>query len=372
MLDSQNKILIPFSHGDCLDRLCILYLKREYNNDNDKAIYIEREIKEIQEACNGIILTDLSESFYSRKLYDTNRKMYNIQDELHEHGISPQKEHQLMKMLNDENDRRSRLKVKINSGQYLKEIKTYKNSICILLGHNGLGDHIFCIGMIRYFSASFDQVDVVCFPHNLNTLKQLFADDINIRFLPTESESPLVNITNQEVAEAKWRETTSKYTYAMRLGFHSFQHFNLSDFPLCFYIQAGINVKIIRDWFHVCNVKDTILPSHSRFQFVHSVSSSKTASIPDDIILLNVFIIDPDKNHYHPEHLFHAEAQKFIGLPFHMYVEVIRRAERIVAIDSSFFCLALMINNEAIHTCFSRDGRSYDNISTKPLKYVKI
>ena len=60
---------------------------------------------------------------------------------------------------------------------------------------------------------------------------------------------------------------------------------------------------------------------------------------------------------YPQGHKWHEAAQKWVDLPLLEYCSVLEKAEKIRMVDSSFFCLAVMMGlNPEVWT---RNGRTY-------------
>ena len=64
-------------------------------------------------------------------------------------------------------------------------MKNMTNSIYIY-HHLGVGDSLFCNGLVRHFAETYDKVYVFCFPHNLVKVSYMYRDNPNIRMVPME------------------------------------------------------------------------------------------------------------------------------------------------------------------------------------------
>jgi len=49
--------------------------------------------------------------------------------------------------------------------------------------HLGLGDHIICNGIVRYYAEKYDKIFLFVKPRNITNVKYLFRDNPNIKFL---------------------------------------------------------------------------------------------------------------------------------------------------------------------------------------------
>ena len=55
--------------------------------------------------------------------------------------------------------------------------------------HLGLGDHIICNGMVRYFKEIYGKIKVFCKPHNYKNVEYMYRDDDNIEVLSIGEDS---------------------------------------------------------------------------------------------------------------------------------------------------------------------------------------
>jgi hypothetical protein len=59
--------------------------------------------------------------------------------------------------------------------------------------HLGLGDHIICNGLVRYYRDIYQKVTVFCKLHNFENVKYMYRDDENIIVLPIGEDSDVLN-----------------------------------------------------------------------------------------------------------------------------------------------------------------------------------
>jgi|688.fasta_scaffold319632_2 hypothetical protein len=59
--------------------------------------------------------------------------------------------------------------------------------------HLGLGDHIICNGLVRYYRDMYQKVTVFCKLHNFENVKYMYRDDENIIVLPIGEDSDVLN-----------------------------------------------------------------------------------------------------------------------------------------------------------------------------------
>lgn len=93
--------------------------------------------------------------------------------------------------------------------------------------HLGLGDHIICNSIIRYYSKLYEKIYLFVYQHNYNSVKFMYRDLNNIDYISVNSDSQcdsfLFNITN-----------------FVRIGFDKIDVVNL-HFDQSFYNQIGLN-----------------------------------------------------------------------------------------------------------------------------------
>jgi hypothetical protein len=63
--------------------------------------------------------------------------------------------------------------------------------------HLGLGDHIICNGLVRYYREIYKTVTVLCKPHYFTNVDYMYRDDNNIIVLPIGEDSDVINYINQ-------------------------------------------------------------------------------------------------------------------------------------------------------------------------------
>lgn len=347
----MTTFLAPSSYGEALDRLTILQLKLDYIQDKRRED-VQVEFNDLFELVKDLIQKD---KFHYEKLLEVNRIMWNIQDKLHE-GKTQNKEEEyiLMKQLAVENQRRFRLKRTINQnlGSKHREQKGYKGKRAFILSHLGMGDHFFMNGAIRYLATYFDEVCVVVKHQYEKNLQQLFKDEPSVSFFIVD--------TDKDISPAfgcpfeTFQKAISGFDFVGLCGYHKGSDVN--NFPKNFYTDLEIPEEIMFRWASFsCDSK--VLPNEP-FCFYHNISSNQTLSIPVDTE--EQLIINPVNNMYPIGHKWHFVAQNWVGLPILDYVELLKHSSQIKMVDSSFFCMAILMGLKPQVWC--RNGRSYKNI----------
>ena len=61
----------------------------------------------------------------------------------------------------------------------------------LFIGHLGMGDQFYQVGIIRYLRKHYDNVYVVCKDKTLKNMKQMYSDDSNILFIPVKHDGEI-------------------------------------------------------------------------------------------------------------------------------------------------------------------------------------
>lgn len=244
------------------------------------------------------------------------------------------------------------------------------NDKAFILTHLGLGDHYFCIPIVRYLRTIYNKVYVVVKNHNHNNLKILFGDDENIKFIPVENDS---DISPKKGASL---EHFCQVTQNMDLFLTGPGHTNIlcfdNEFPLYFYDHLGIDRKVFWTHFKI-NVPEESQQLYEKlgdkkYVVIHNNASNgkvfksdfvKNKYSDDD----NIIFINFTENEYEPSHKYYELAQHFIMKPLVYYYHTIINASAVYLTDSSLFCLSSRLPI-LTKDCYyiSREDRSYDII----------
>lgn len=346
------QFMAPSSYGEALDRLTILELKLEFIQDKRRDDVV-REHADLKELVKDMLTKD---PYHYEKLLDVNLIMWKLQDTLHSGLLEDkEKEHAMMKQLALENQRRFRLKRTLNEflGSHHKEQKGYKGKRCFVMGHQGMGDHLFINGAIRFLATYYDEICVVTKRAYSNNLKTMYATEPAVTFLEIQDDSEISPHFGASL-EA-FQKAIDGYEAICMLGFHGQN--GVPDFPLSFYDDMKIDRSVLLNWSYLPSTKSAeLLPP---FVFYHNQASNKIAPIPVDID--EILVINPSVNMYPEGHPWHNYAEEWVGLPFFDYTDALKRAEKILVIDSSFFCMAVLLQRKP--EVWSRGGRTYRNIA---------
>ena len=179
----MSSIELPVSLGEALDKLTILDIKMGKIKDSRK-VDVEKEYNVLYDKLKDYISKYI---FYYNILKKINLAIWEMQDDFRDGNRNKVK---LCFKIIEDNDRRFRVKKKINTltNSSLKEQKGYKPKEAFVMTHQGLGDNITSIGMIRYLSTLYDKVVVACLNKNKANLEMFYKDDDSIELLSFDSD----------------------------------------------------------------------------------------------------------------------------------------------------------------------------------------
>lgn len=347
----MNQFMAPSSYGEALDRLTILELKLEFIQDKRRED-VQREYEDLKELVNEMLKKD---PFHYAKLLEANRNMWMIQDILHSGKLDDKEaEYNLMKMLAVENQRRFRLKRTLNEylGSRHKEQKGYKGNRCLVLGHQGMGDHLFLNGAIRFLASSFDEVCVVVKEQYLVNLKYLYFSESAVTFKSIQDDSDFS--PNFGAKPDVFEKGIEGFEKVFLVGYHG--NNGVPDFPLSFYDDMKLERKLMLEWSFLpsTHLAEGLPP----FVFYHNQASNYVAPIPVD--LEEKLVLNPSENMYPEGHKWYEIAKAWVGLPFFDYTDLMKKADKILVTDSSFFCMAVLLGLKP--EVWARGRRSYKNV----------
>lgn len=337
-----KSILLEVSLGEALDKLTILDIKKQKIKD-DRIHDVEKEYKLLYNELKEYIIQN---DFYYNILRDINLKIWEMQDVFRDSKNENEK-NKLCILIIDENDRRFRIKKKINEfhKSSLKEQKGYKIKEAFVLTHLGLGDNITSIGAVRFLSTFFDKVTVVCKNTNYKNMMDFYSDDTSISIYPIENDkfiSPRYGFPIDKLQEIVNGKTL------FLCGFHMLDRTRMApmcNLPFNFYKDLGMKPQIFRDYFYIPQVESSKKLYEEvkkyKYVFIHNVSSTGKVFEISNKIENDLLVINPDYNFYSKDHKFFEIAEKFVYKPLIHYTTIIENADSIYLTDSSFFCLAL-------------------------------
>jgi hypothetical protein len=281
--------------------------------------------------------------YHYRILKVVNEAIWDIQEHFHGSGTSAEEGAILCRNILLENDRRFRVKAKINTlaNSVLREQKGYAKKKALVYSHLGLGDMFWMNGAVRYLATAYDEVLVVCKKRNATNTTAMYSDDPSIKFLLIDDDSELY----------PWPQKSQYFSEQGYTVYGCGQHAlrpdrAIYDLPNSFYDDMAIPRAIRTQYFHVPR---TPAATKLRERFgsipyivVHEESSVQKLGIGKQLLERGEtrLILDLNKNAYGPAHGWWAAAEKVAGLPLLDYTELIEGAEELHMIESSIYCLA--------------------------------
>ena len=172
-------VTIPVSVGEALDKLTILDIKCDKIQDERRAdCALERDtlLKNLQTYVDRF-------PWHYKILKEVNLTIWNLQEGFHEKEVSEIKAGQICREILKENDRRFRVKAKLNNlvSSRFREQKGYAKKKAFFYGHLGLGDMFWMCGAVRYLATFYDEVVVVCKEKYVSNVEKMYNDDPTIK-----------------------------------------------------------------------------------------------------------------------------------------------------------------------------------------------
>jgi len=138
--------------------------------------------------------------------------------------------------------------------------------------HLGLGDHIICNGLVRYYCEIHNQVSVFCKPHNYNNVSYMYRDNKNIVILPI----------GEDVAVEKYINENKIKNNTIYVGFWLLNGFSNYRFDEGFYVSLNLPFNIRFDKFFFqrdlkkeLDIYFNLNPNDEPYIFVHDVDKNK-------------------------------------------------------------------------------------------------
>lgn len=357
------EITLPVSLGEALDKLTILEIKKSKIADERKAD-CEKEYEVLDES-----LSTYREqyAYFYKLLLEINLSIWELQDLFHGKDLSVELAGTICKKILDENDRRFRVKSKLNhaASSNLREQKGYAKKKAFVYSHLGLGDMFWMNGAVRYLATAFDEVVVVCKEKYEINVRLMYVDDPTIQIFPIKDDYVLHPFTEHR----KFIESDGFTVFTC--GAHTEGH-KVYEFPLSFYDDFGIPRHARQAYFHVPKFKEAaelllkVQAADTNYIVVHQQSQMKKLGIWD---MLNKqypdrLILDLNENHYATDHPFHSVAEAVINHPLLFYTFIIANAKEIHMIESSIYCMAshLDLSRVSKKVCYEAYGGSNERI----------
>lgn len=335
------QITLPVSLGEALDKLTILDIKMQKITDERRSD-VQKEYDALYSALKPYIERF---PYHYRILLDVNLAIWNTQDKFHGKGTTPEEGAILCQNILKDNDRRFRVKAKINAlaNSALREQKGYAKKKALVYTHLGLGDMFWMNGAVRYLATDFDEVIVVCKERNKSNVATMYSDDPSIQILVINDDVDLAPWSERRV----WFEEQGFKVFSC--GFFADKKQNVVyDLPNSFYDDMGLPREIRRSYFFVPIVPQArslaaaIHATNRPYILVHQQSSFKTLPIAESLLAKGEtrLILDLNKNHYQPTQPEWALAEQVVNRPVLEYYLLFQGADEIHMIESSLYCFA--------------------------------
>jgi len=358
------EITLPVSLGEALDKLTILDIKCQKIQDIQRRQDVQKEY--------DILMTSLKTyvtayPYHYRILKDVNLAIWNIQDLFHGKNTPADEGARLCREILLENDRRFRVKAKINAlaNSALREQKGYAKKKAFVYTHLGLGDMYWMNGAIRYLATAYDEVHVVCKEKYAANAAAMYADDPTIQLFLIKDDSVL----------HPW---PVKYHYFVGQGFsvYSCGFFapkpdrSIYDLPNSFYDDLAISRTVRLSYFHVPRTAEAKalfeIYKNIPYIIVHEESSVKKLPIAKKLLAAGEtrLILDLNKNQYESTHPWWSLAQDVINKPLVDYTYLMEGAEALHMIESSIYCLASHLDLSKVRqrVCYEPWGNNAERL----------
>lgn len=209
--------------------------------------------------------------------------------------------------------------------------------------HLGLGDHIICNGLVRYFKEKEEMLSLFCYKRNYNNVRYMYRDDENIILQPFDSENDIQTYINENKLSNQ----------LIKIGFENLK--GCETFDEAFYLNANVPFCMKFEKFYVKRDYDLekkiikeLNPNNDRYIFTHSVDYNKIES--------NLKIIENPTQY----NIFNL-------------VSLIENAEEVHLMESSLKCLVNSYKMDKPKFFYHQYVRGYDSYgNTKGLNEFKI
>lgn len=335
----SEAITLPVSLGEALDKLTILDIKMGKIAD-DRRADVKKEYDLLYSSLKMYVE---AYPYHYRILKEVNLAIWEIQDMFHGKDTAAEEGARLCREILLENDRRFRVKAKINAlaASQLREQKGYAKKRAVVYTHLGLGDMFWMNGAVRYLSTAYDEVLVVCKTRNMKNAAAMYADDPTIKLLEIGDDNELQPWT------VKHRFFSEQGYTVYSCGGHALRPDRaIYDLPNSFYDDMAIPRGIRLSYFHVPRTAEAmILAGQLRdtpYIVVHEESSVKKLPIVAGLRAAGEtrLILDLNKNPYETTHEWFEKAELVVGKPLLDYTELLEGAAEIHMIESSIYCMA--------------------------------
>ena len=332
------EVTLPVSLGEALDKLTILDIKLEKIADERK-VDVQKEYDILMQNLGSYVNAF---PYHYRILRDINRTLWEIQDDFHGKNVAPDRGAEIARQILIENDRRFRVKAKINtlSNSALREQKGYAKKRAFVYSHLGLGDMFWMNGAVRYLATAYDEVHVVCKKKYAANVAAMYADDASIKLYLIDDDPDLHPWMIKRFGFIEQGFTVyscGQFAYKVDKAVY--------DLPNSFYDDFAIPRPIRTAYFHIPRTAaaKSLAAQYEGIPYIviHEESSIKKIPISKKVLVgESRLILDLNKNQYEPTHTMYPLAQHVVNKPLIDYTYLIEGAEELYMIESSIYCMA--------------------------------
>lgn len=357
------EVLLPVSIGEALDKLTILDIKIEkISDERKKDCQKEYDVLDV-----SLKVYREKYSYFYKLLREINLEIWNLQDKFHGKDLPTEEAGKICKQILDENDRRFRVKAKLNTicSSSLREQKGYAKKRAFIYTHLGLGDMFWMNGAVRYLSTCYDEIIVVCKEKYRKNVALMYSDDPTIQLFCLPGEQLIAPFP-----QAKWYNTAENMTmYAC--GQH-IPYGRIYEFPFCFYDDLSIPRDYRTKYFHIPTLPEsetlykTISEKQKDYILIHQQSQFKKLTIWEKLFheQPDTLLLDLNENHYPSGHKFYELANLVLNIPLLHYKTLMEHAKEIHMIESSIYCMAshLDLSKVSKKVCYEAFDNSNERI----------
>lgn len=365
------EISLPVSLGEAIDKLTILDIKLKKISDSRKA-----DVQKEYDVLFNILKEYVTKyTYHYRILYEINLSIWELQDKFHGKDISMEEGAKICHTILLDNDRRFRVKAKINTAarSNLREQKGYNQKKCVFYGHLGLGDMFWMNGAVRYLATDYDEVLVVCKKRNQKNTEAMYADDPSIKLLLIDDDADLHpwSIKQSIFSDNGYRVFGCG-------GFSDRDQPVLYNLPESFYDDIKIPFPVRLTYFNVPRTEAALELSKKfvvPYIIVHQQSSAQTLPI---IKMLRErgeqrLIIDLNVNPYSKDQSGEwILAEEVIGKPLLDYTYLLEGADELHMIESSIYCMASHLDLSKVkkRVCYEPWGGNAERLGVFTTGYL--
>jgi hypothetical protein len=335
-------ITLPVSVGEALDKLTILAIKLKKITNPEKKADVQKEYDVLYVSLETYVKKF---AYHYRILYEINLSIWETQDLFHGKDTTLEQGAIYCNQILKENDRRFRVKAKINTlaDSDLREQKGYAQKKALIYTHLGLGDMYWMNGAVRYLATDYDEVYVICKDRNKLNAKAMYEDDPTIKIVVVQTDEEL------QPWHLKRRIFEEQGFTVFSCGFfankpeHERKIYNL---PISFYDDLGLPASVRTTYFNVpytAEAEELAAVYKVGFKMpyilIHQQSSVKKINLAEKFLHSMILVLDINENHYPKSHNFYELAAKAVNKPMLDYTRLAENATEIHLIESSFYCL---------------------------------